>query len=203
VLTALTALAAGGVAAAAIRWTASGPAARGLWWVGGTVAAVAAWAVVASGAPVPVGSALAGAGLAAAAVVDAVEGRIPTPVAYATAVTAALSIVVAGLSGDVGAAVRAAALTGVFVLGCAALWLAGAIGFGDVRLAAGTATAMLGGAPALVLVVWASAAGVGSLALFGRSRWGGRPDRGEVVDRPSVPCAPAFALAWLLAVVVI
>ena len=184
VLTALMALAAGAVAAVAIRSTAARSGRP--WPVVGrrTVAAVAAGAVVASGAPVPVGSALAGAGLAAAAVVDAVEGRIPTPVAYATAVTAAsVDRRHARCPATSARPCEPRALTGVFVLGCAALWLAGAMGFGDVRLAAGTATAMLGGAPALVLVVWASCGRRGQPGAvrpqqMGRSpgsRRGGRP----------------------------
>lgn len=205
VLTALLAVAAGAVAATAIRRTARDARARLLWWVGAAGAAAAAIAVAASGAPVPVGSAFAGAGLVAAAVVDGVEGRVPAVLAYGTAVVAGGSLAAAAvLSGDPGAAVRAAALTGVLVAGCAVLWLVGAMGFGDVRLAAGTATAMLGGAPALVLVVWVGAVGAGLVALRRRlPALAGPAPHGadDARARRPVPFAPPLTLAWLVAVV--
>ena len=203
VATALLAIAAGAVAAAAVRSTAGAVRTRGLWWVGALGAAGAAATVAVTGAPVPVGSAIAGAGLSAAAVVDAVEGRVPTGVAFGTAVVACGSLVAhALLSGDLGGAVRAAALTGLLVAGCAALWVAGAMGFGDVRLATGTATGMLGGA---------TAPG-GRRGRPGR----GRPGRGAPPVRgshrpagsrggrepPSRAVRAPLAVAWLVAVVV-
>lgn len=205
VLTALLAVGAGAGAAVAIRSTASTGRARRLWWLGAVAAAAAAAVVVSSDAPVPVGSALAGAGLVAAAAVDGVEGRVPTVVAYGTAVVAAGSLVAhALLSGDAGSALRAAALTGLLVAGCAALWLAGAMGFGDVRLATGTATAMLGGAIALVVVAWCGLLGAGLLAVRRRlvAPVGGGP-RDPVEPRRQVPFAPPLAVAWLVAVVVV
>lgn len=200
-LTVLLMFGAGASAAGAVRATGRSERSRRLWWVAAGGAALAAAVVASTGAPVPVGSALTGAGLAAAAVVDGAEGRIPTPVAHATAAVAAVALVVhAVLSGDVSGALRAAALTGVLVAACAALWTAGFMGFGDVRLAAGTATAMLGGVQALVVLGWCVAVGVGLVASGRRVlRTGGR-GRGDVDARGPVPCAPALAVAWLVAV---
>jgi hypothetical protein len=204
VLTALLVFGAGAVAAGAVVLSGHAAPTRRLSWLAGVLAAVAAAVVVASGAPVPVGSALAGAGLVAAAVVDGAEGRIPTAVAYATGVVAAASLVAhAALARDPGAALRAAVLTGVLVAACASLWLVGAMGFGDVRLAAGTATAMLGGAAALVLLVWCGAVAAGLLALrrrvVVRARWTG----GDAGFPRPVPFGPALAAAWLVAVVAV
>ena len=204
-LTALLAVAAGSGAAAAIRSTAGAARTGRLWWVGALAAAGAAAGVAVTDAPVPVGSAIAGAGLVAAAVVDAVEGRVPTVVAYGTVAVAGGSLVAhALLSGDLGGAVRAAVLTGLLVAGCAALWVAGAMGFGDVRLAAGTATAMLGGAAALLLVAGGGLVGAGLVAARRRLRAPAAvgADRAAATVRPPVPFAPALAVAWFVAVVV-
>lgn len=202
-LTALLAVGAGAGAAVMIRWTAGATRSRRLWWVGAAAAGAAAAAVAAVDAPVPLGSALAGAGLMAAAVVDGVEGRVPTVVAYgSTAVAGGSLLAHTLLSGDVGGGVRAAALTGLLVAGCAALWVAGAMGFGDVRLAGGTATAMLGGAPALVLVACGGLIGAGLVVVRRRlvAATGGA-SHGAVGSRRRVPFAPPLAIAWLVAVV--
>jgi leader peptidase (prepilin peptidase)/N-methyltransferase len=204
VLTALLALGAGAAAAGTVVLSAHAASTRRLWWLAGLLAAVAAAAVRASGAPVPVGSALAGAGLVAAAVVDGAEGRIPTAVAHGTAAVAGITLVTYSVRADEpGVALRAAVLTAVLVAACAALWLAGAMGFGDVRLAVGTATAMLGGAPALVLLVWCGAVAAGFMALrrrlVVRARWG----RGDAGFPRPVPFGPALAAAWLIAVVAV
>jgi prepilin signal peptidase PulO-like enzyme (type II secretory pathway) len=203
VLTALLAVGTGAGAAGVIRSTAGAARTRRLWWVGAVAAAAAAAVAAATDAPVPVGSAIAGAGLAAAAVVDGVEGRVPAPVAYGTSTVAGGSLVAyALLSEDLGGAVRAAALTGLLVAGCAVLWVAGAMGFGDVRLAAGTATAMLGGPAAVVLIAGGGLLGTGLVAVRRRLvAPAGRAPDGAVGRRPPVAFAPSLAVAWLVAVV--
>ena len=107
------------------------------------------------------------------------------------------------LSGDLGGAVRAAALTGLLVAGCAALWVAGAMGFGDVRLATGTATGMLGGAAALLVVAGGGLVGAGLVAV--RRRFVAptvRRGHEAAASRRPVPFAPPLAVAWLVAVVI-
>jgi leader peptidase (prepilin peptidase) / N-methyltransferase len=84
---------------------------------------------------------LAGAGLGAAAVVDALEQRVPTSVAHGTTtVSVASLVVVAATSGRWGDLGIAAAATGFIVVVYGALWFARAVGLGDVRLAAATVT---------------------------------------------------------------
>ena len=134
-----------------------------LWWVAGLAAAGSTAGVVATGGPVPVGTALVGAGLAAASVVDAVEGRIPTSVARATTAASCGALVVHGhSSGDWGSVVAAVGSTALLAGLCLALWLAGVAGFGDVRLATGTSTALFGGLPALLVFLWIAVAAVGA-----------------------------------------
>lgn len=115
---------------------------------GRSAAGAATVALTVVGTPLPGGAALVAAGMAAAATVDAVEHRVPTAVAWPTGAAAAATLVARAAGGDPAGAATAALLTLVLVAGLAALWLARALEFGDVRLAAGTAPAMLGGLPA-------------------------------------------------------
>jgi prepilin signal peptidase PulO-like enzyme (type II secretory pathway) len=204
VVTGLLVAVAAAVAAFGVRATARTAGAAGVWWVAALGAGTAAVAVSRAGAPVPAGLALVGAGLAVGAVVDAAEGRIPTPVAYATTAVSATSLLVHGWrSGEWGAVAGAAALTAVVVGTCAALWVAGAVGFGDVRLAFGTATAMLGGPVALLVWLWVTAVVAGAMAVVRRvvER---RAPRWTVAAGPRrpLPFAPPLAVGWLCAVVI-
>jgi hypothetical protein len=203
VVTAVLAAVAAAVAALGVRATARTAGAAGIWWVAALTAGGAAVAIARAGAPVPAGLALVGAGLAIAAVVDAAEGRIPTVVAYATTAVSGMSLLVHGWrSGEWAAVAGAAALTAVVAGTCAALWVAGAVGFGDVRLAWGTATAMLGGPVALLVWLWVVAVVAGAMAVVRRvverrtPRW-----TVPAVSRRPLPFAPPLAVAWLYAVV--
>lgn len=135
---------------------------------------------------------LAGAGLGVAAVVDVLERRVPTPVAHGTtAVSVASLVVVAVTSGRWGDLGVAAAATGFVVVVYGGLWFAGAVGFGDVRLAAATVTAGVGGIAyvSAMLLVPAVAVGLAGLAqVVARRRVG------------SVPMGPALVAGWLVAV---
>jgi leader peptidase (prepilin peptidase)/N-methyltransferase len=183
-----------GVAARAGGRTARG---RGLWWLAAGAAVLAA-VVATARSPVPVAAAMAGGGLAGAAVVDAVERRIPTAVAHGTTVLSLVLLAAHAVDqggGAWGEVARAVGWTALLVGLVAALWLAGAMGFGDVRLAAATVTAMVTGAPALATVALVAfpVAGLGALAT--RARGDRDPDH-----RAKVPFGPALAVAWLAAV---
>jgi leader peptidase (prepilin peptidase)/N-methyltransferase len=176
----------------AVRASAHEAHTRRLWWVASGLALVAA--VAAAGHPVPVAAGLAGAGLAAAAVVDASEGRIPTPVAHGTtAVSLVLMAADALVTGDWAPLGRAVGLTAGLVAVFTVLWLAGGMGFGDVRLAAATVTASTAGVPGLVALVWGAFLTAGALVAGRRIV---RRHRG------SVPFGPSLAAGWLLAVTI-
>ena len=198
VVTALLAATAAAVASVGVRTTARTARASRLWWVAGLAAAGSTAGVVATGGPVPVGTALVGAGLAAASVVDAVEGRIPTSVARTTTAASCGALVVHGhSSGDWGSVVAAVGSTALLAGLCLALWLAGVAGFGDVRLATGTSTALFGGLPALLVFLWIAVAAVGGAAL--RRRVAERlrlPSTPVGNPRATVPLAPPMAVAW-------
>lgn len=188
----VTALAAAVAAGLAVRASGREERTKRRWWVASGLAVVAA--VAASGHPVAVAAGLAGAGLAAAAVVDASEGRIPTPVAHGT--TAVSLVLMAGdalASGEWAPVTRAVGLTAGLVAVFTVLWLAGGMGFGDVRLAAATVTASTAGVPGLVALVWGAFLSAGAL-VAGRRIVGRRSG--------SVPFGPALAAGWLLAVAV-
>lgn len=163
-----------------------------LWWLASALAAGAALvAALRSGTPVPAG--LAAGGIAAAVVVDAVEGRIPTPVAHGTTAVSLMALTVhATVTGEWGMVAWAVVLTTGLVLAFGVLWLAHGIGFGDVRLAAALVTAMTGGTQGLLALVYtAFILGAGVILvrrLLGR--------RGEF------PFGPALALGWFVAVAV-
>lgn len=160
------------------------------WWLASGLAALAA--VAAAGHPAAVVAGLAGGGLAAAAVVDGREGRIPTPVAHGTtAASLVLLVADAGLSGDWAPLGRAVALTAGLVVVFTILWMAGGMGFGDVRMAAATVTASVAGVPGLVALVWGAFLSAGALVAGRRivGRGGG-----------TVPFGPALAAGWLLSI---
>jgi Flp pilus assembly protein protease CpaA len=183
--------------------------ARRAMWVAGLVGAAAA--VVGSLSEAPVAGVIAGTGLAAAAVIDAVELRIPAGLAHATTVGAAVALVsTAAMSSSWGIVGNAAAGTLVVVVACGGLWLAGLMGFGDVRLTGATATASLTGVTGAIALLWGAclAAGVTALA---RRRWATAPAQvperevaGSVgAEAPlSIPFAPAILVGWALAVLV-
>jgi prepilin signal peptidase PulO-like enzyme (type II secretory pathway) len=81
-------------------------------------------------------------------------------------------------------------LTAGLVLGLAAVWLAGGMGFGDVRLAGATITAMVGGIVALATVAMVAYTAVGVTALATRRR------------HVRLPFGPALVVGWLAAVAI-
>ena len=138
-------------------------------------------AVAGATSSVPVAAAIAGGGLAAAAVVDAVELRIPTSLAYAVAGASGFALVVSAFfssSSPWSLLGRAALATGVVVALFLVLWAFGGMGFGDVRLAlAATPTAAVAGGSAVAGVaalLWGAFAAAGfmlvPIALASRRR---------------------------------
>jgi prepilin signal peptidase PulO-like enzyme (type II secretory pathway) len=173
-----------------VRLVGRGPRSRSCWWVAAATAALAAL-VASSRSPVPVASSACAAGLTAAAVIDAVEGRIPAVLARGTMAAAWGLLVVDGVvSGEWTVVVVAGLLTGVLVLGFTFLWLANGMGFGDVRLAGATVTAMASGVEGLAVLVAAAfmLAAVVVVARRVRARRGG-----------GAPFGPALAFGWLVA----
>jgi len=177
------------VAAAAVaRWTASRPC-QVVPVVAATLAGVAG--LVAAGDDEWALLTMAGAGLSAGAAVDLVERRVPTRVAHATTAGSLIGLAAWVASNGrwdqfVVAVAAAAMVTAVF----AALWLARAVGFGDVRLAAATVSAGTGGLSYMsaMFLVPIVLLGVGGLAqlLLGR--------------RGPMPFGPALVVGWLVAV---
>lgn len=163
----------------------------------GSVAAVLTLvtAVPAASATIPVATLLAGAGLAAAAVVDLAERRIPTPVAHATTGVSAVALV--GWSGFRGGewemVLEASLLTGAMVLVFGVIWLVGGMGFGDVRMAGGLLTAMTTGFSSLVIAFEVAFLTAGAYVIWRRFRHkkGG-----------TVPFGPGLFFGWLVAVAV-
>ena len=144
-------------------------------------AAGAAWLPVTVAAP----------GLAAMAAVDLAEHRVPAPLARATAAVSAGGLVVhAAHTGRWSVLAAAAAATALVVAAVVALWWAGRVGFGDVRLAAATVSAGVGGlvyVGTMLVVPLLVLAGVGSVRRL-------RPRRGPV------PFGPGMVAGWLAAV---
>lgn len=183
---------------------------------------------LAAGGPVPVAAALAGVGLAAAVAVDVAELRIPARLALGTAGASALAFVIESPSWALVG--RAAAATAVVVGLFGVLWLAGGMGYGDVRLAlAVVPTAAAGGGSAvggLAAFLWGASVAAGVTAvvmtLAGRRRSsqvpasasvpalapvggipvGGRSTRAAGAARLTIPFAPAIAVGWILALIV-
>jgi prepilin signal peptidase PulO-like enzyme (type II secretory pathway) len=182
--------AAAAVAGLGVWLTGRTPRTRSLWWLAaGAAGAASIIALVRS--PVPIAAGLMAGGLAAAAVVDASEGRIPTVLAHGTTLG---SLVLLGAhafdTGDSGEVIAACILTAGLVLGLGAVWLAGGMGFGDVRLASATVTAMVGGVLALATVAFVAYGAVGVTAVVTRRR------------HVRLPFGPALALGWLAAVAI-
>lgn len=162
-----------------------------LWWLASALAAVATVvAILGSGTPVPAG--LAAGGLSAAALIDAAEGRIPTPVAHGTTIVSLIALAGhAAVTGEWNLVSRAVLLTSGLVLLLGVMWLARGIGFGDVRFAASLVTAMTSGSAGLVVLVYTAFLLGGGIVLARRlsGRRGG-----------NLPFGPGLALGWLLAV---
>jgi len=180
------------VAAVALRRTAHTGVGRGLWWLGALLAAGASGLTQAA-SPVPAAPGLAAGGIVAAALVDAAEGRVPTLVAHATTAVSLMALAVYAADrhewGQL--VVGPVVFTALLVAGCAVLWLARAMGFGDVRLAAATVTAMVAGAEGLMLVAW-SAFVVAGLAVVGLRLLGRKPKQ--------LPFGPGLAVGWVVAI---
>jgi Flp pilus assembly protein protease CpaA len=194
-------VAAGAAASAAVtRRHASTARGRRLWWLAALAAAVG----VTCGATtaVPVAAGLAAVGLAAAAAVDLAELRVPARLAIGTAVASGGALMVeAGLASSWRLLVAAAVSTAVVVALFGLLWLAGGMGYGDVRLAAAAVpTAAAAGAGAgggasavtgVVALLWGAfvVAALTALVLAGSRR---RSRAAELGRGPAVP-APAPA----------
>lgn len=189
VTTLAVAAVASALAGVCVRRTGRTPRARGLWWVAAAVAA--AGAAAAAGSAVPVVAGLAAGGLSAGALIDAAEGRIPTVVAHGTtAVSLMLLATHAAMTGEWARVIGAVAWTGALVLLCTTLWLARQMGFGDVRFAAATVSAMTAGVTGLAGVVGGAFAVAGGVAVgrrvFGRSG--------------PIPFGPPLLAGWFLSV---
>lgn len=180
------------VAGVGVWWGASTPAGQRLWWLGGLVGAGVS-GVAQAQSPVPVAAGLAAGGIVAAAVVDAVEGRVPTLVAHTTtAVSLAGLTAYAADRGKWGELLVGPVLfAALLVAGCTVLWLARAVGFGDVRLAAATVTAMVAGAEGLLLVTWVAFVVTG-LAVVVLRLVGHKPKH--------LPFGPGLAVGWFVAI---
>lgn len=165
------------------------PAASGLWWLAAALTLVAA--VPAHATPVPVAAVLSAGGLMAAAVIDAVEGRIPTPIAYVTTSVALGAVLGQAVLDDAWAeAAQTFALTAALVVTLALLWAAGQVGFGDVRLAGGLAAALAGGVGGLVVLAYVTVVTAAALVLIRRRRaWA----------RSRAPFGPPLVAGWLAA----
>lgn len=162
----------------------------GLWWLASALAAAAAM-VAALRSDTPVAAGLAAGGLAAAAVIDAVEGRIPARLAQGTTLASLVALAAqATATGEWWMVGRAILLTAVLVLGLGALWVAHQVGFGDVRLAAALVTAMTGGVGGLVVLVYVAFPFAGAVVVVRRLRR----------RRGTFPFGPALILGWLVAV---
>lgn len=188
------------VCAAAAGWLTlawgAAPRARSMWWAASIAAGAAAG--LGSLGPTPVAVALAGVGLAAAAVIDAVEGRIPPALAHGTTAASGTALVLeAWRDARVGVVATAAGLTAGLVVFFAVLWLAGRVGYGDVRLAASTVTASVAGLPGTITLLGGASLAAGITAAVQRHRGRQVP----LAAAAPVPFAPALAAGWLLAVV--
>jgi leader peptidase (prepilin peptidase)/N-methyltransferase len=172
-----------------VRVLARTPRACSCWWIASAIAPVGL--LVATRSAAPAAATLSGVGLSAAAVIDAVEGRIPTALAGGT--TAAVSVLLAGhglVTGEWGVVLRAAALALGLTAAFHLVWLSGGMGFGDVRLAGATASAFTSGVRGLAVLLGGAFA-LTTVLVVVRRRLGG--------SRGRVPFAPALAVGWLAA----
>jgi prepilin signal peptidase PulO-like enzyme (type II secretory pathway) len=128
-------------------------------------------------------------GLGSAAGVDLVERRIPTPIAHGTTIAAGIPASAASLAQgwEAVAALWLSAAAVVAIYG--GLWLAGGVGFGDVRLAAATVSAATAGLQYVVAMVVVPLVVVPAVAVGWRVS--GR--------RPPSPFGPALVVGWLVA----
>jgi len=191
-MTVVVAVLAAAVAAIGVRTTAHTDGGRRLWWLGGLLAGAAS-ALTQAASPVPAAPGLAAGGIVAAALVDVVEGRVPTLLAHAaTAVSLVALGAYAADRGEWGELLVGPVLfAALLVAGCTVLWLARAVGFGDVRLAAATVTAMVAGAEGLLLVVWGAFVVTG-LAVVVLRLVGRGPKH--------LPFGPGLAVGWVVAI---
>jgi leader peptidase (prepilin peptidase) / N-methyltransferase len=186
----VVALAGGGAAGALVRAYGSSERTTSLWWLAALGAGGAA--VLGTWSSTPAAAAIAAVGLAAAALIDAVETRIPTTLAHGTTAASALALAYdAWRSADWAPAWTAAACTAAVVVVFLVLWFVGGMGYGDVRLAASTVTASTSGPVGAVTLLWGAFATADVTAVV-QSRRGER--------RSPVPFGPALAVGWLLAV---
>jgi prepilin signal peptidase PulO-like enzyme (type II secretory pathway) len=155
-------------------------------------AAVAGVAVVAGAAgPAWLPVTVAAPGLAAMAAVDLAERRVPAPLARATAALSAGALVAyAAHTGRWSVLPGAVVATALVVAAVAALWWAGSLGFGDVRLAAATVSAGMGG------VVYVGTMLVVPMVVLAAAALVRRPRR----RRGPVPFGPGIVAGWLAAV---
>ena len=177
----------GGLVASGLVWAWSSPSRGrvGLSVVAGAAGVVLGGAGSAFGGPVPVAAALAGVGVAAAVAIDVAELRIPAGLAFGAAAASAAAFVIEAPSWTLVG--RAALATAVVVALFGLLWLAGGMGYGDVRLAlAVVPTAAAGGGSAVggvAAFLWGASVAAGVTAVvLARSR-----------QRRSSPAVPAGA----------
>jgi prepilin signal peptidase PulO-like enzyme (type II secretory pathway) len=125
------------------------------------------------------------------AAVDMVERRVPTPLARATAALSAGALVAyAAHTGRWSVLPVAVAATGFVVAAVTALWWAGSLGFGDVRLAAATASAGIGGVVYVGTMLVVPMVVLAAAGLVRRSRR----------RRGPVPFGPGIVAGWMAAV---
>jgi leader peptidase (prepilin peptidase) / N-methyltransferase len=188
----LVAAASGGGAGALVRAYGSSERTRSLWWLA-ALGAGAAGVLGATWSSTPVAAAVAAVGLAAAALIDAVETRIPATLAHGTTAASALALGYDAWRADNWTPAWTAAGCTLLVVGVfLALWFLGGMGYGDVRLAASTVSASATGFAGAVTLLWGAFAAAGVTAAVRWTRGGDRHTR--------IPFAPALAAGWLLAV---
>ena len=128
-------------------------------------------------------------GLGAAAGVDLVERRIPTPIAYGTTMVAGILTSATALAHGWGAVVTVALSLAAVVAIYGGLWLVGGVGFGDVRLAAATVSAATGGLQYVAAMVVIPLLVVPMVAVGWRLSGRRQPS----------PFGPALVIGWLVA----
>jgi prepilin signal peptidase PulO-like enzyme (type II secretory pathway) len=122
--------------------------------------------------------------------VDLVERRIPTPIAHGTTVVSGIVVTATFLSeGNPRGLVTLWLSTAAVVAIYAAIWLAGGVGFGDVRLAAATVSAAGAGVGYVAAMVTIPLLVLPAVAIG--CRLAGRT--------PPVPYGPALVAGWLVA----
>jgi prepilin signal peptidase PulO-like enzyme (type II secretory pathway) len=151
-----------------------------------TAAGVVVLAALVTSDPIVV---LAAIGLGAAAGVDLAERRIPTTIAHGTTILCVLAAAVRPLASGRMSLTTPWLSAGVVVAIYACLWLAGGIGFGDVRLAAATVSGAEAGLRYVAAMVTVPVLVLPVITI------GWRLAR----RRPPVPFGPALVAGWLAA----